>query len=290
MAKVAVVTDSTHYLPREIIARHRILEVPLYVGVNGSSVRETEIGDLEGFYRGLADFDGLPHTSQPSVGDFLVVYEPLLEDGFDVLSIHLSGGISGTVRVAEQARDQLIELGAEPPRILVVDSGTACAPLGLLAIAAANAVQRGGDLQTAVRAAHELGATQNIVFAVDTLEYLRRGGRIGTAQAWLGSALKIKPILTLDHEIKPIERVRTSKRAFERLVDHLRERHESGCDAWIVQHIRAAEQAELLAKRGREIFGSDPEFISEIGPVIGSHIGPGLLGASGWPRELIGQI
>jgi DegV family protein with EDD domain len=131
-----------------------------------------------------------------------------------------------------------------------------------------------------VRAAR---AETKIWFAIDTLEYLKRGGRIGGAQAWFGSALKIKPILTVESEITPIERVRTSGRAFERMVDYLRARQEDGATAWAVQHIQAPEQAERLVERGREIFKSEPVFIGEIGPVIGTHVGPGLLGVSGVP-------
>jgi DegV family protein with EDD domain len=115
-------------------------------------------------------------------------------------------------------------------------------------------------------------------FAIDTLEYLRRGGRIGGARAWIGSALKIKPILTLEEEIAPIERVRTRGRSLERLREYARERHESGADAWVVQHIQDRETAERLVDDCREIFGCEPVFVSEIGPVIGAHAGPGLIG------------
>ncbi len=120
-------------------------------------------------------------------------------------------------------------------------------------------------------------------FAIDTLEYLRRGGRIAAAQAWLGSALRIKPILTVESEITPIERVRTSGRAFERLLEYLGERKAAGADGWVVQHIQAPEEAGKLVARGREMFGTDPVFVSEIGPVIGTHVGPGLLGVGGIP-------
>jgi DegV family protein with EDD domain len=126
-------------------------------------------------------------------------------------------------------------------------------------------------------------------FAIDTLEYLRKGGRIAGAQAWLGSALRIKPILTVKSEITPVERVRTSRRAFEKMVDLLRSRQQDGADAWMVQHIQAPREAQELAARGREIFGCDPQVISEIGPVIGTHVGPGLLGAGGIPSSLLGS-
>ena len=135
--------------------------------------------------------------------------------------------------------------------------------------------------------ARRAGAELKLWFAIDTLEYLRRGGRIAGAQAWLGSALKIKPILTVESEITPIERVRTSRRAFERMVDLLASRNEDGADGWMVQHIQAPRQAEALAARGTEIFGVAPRVISEIGPVIGTHVGPGLLGAGGLPSSFL---
>jgi DegV family protein with EDD domain len=129
-----------------------------------------------------------------------------------------------------------------------------------------------------------------LLFAVDTLEYLRRGGRIGAAQAWVGSALKIKPILTIEREIVPIERVRTAGRAFERMVDHLIERRESGADLFFIQHIQAPEVAERLVERGREIYGREPEIVSEIGPVIGAHVGPGLIGVTGLQSSVLGPV
>jgi DegV family protein with EDD domain len=120
-------------------------------------------------------------------------------------------------------------------------------------------------------------------FAVDTLEFLRRGGRIGSAGAWLGTTLRIKPILQLEAEITPVERVRTSGRAFERMVDYMRSLKDDGADAWSVQHIQAPDQAERLIERGHEVFGNEPTSVSEIGPVIGTHVGPGLLGLGGTP-------
>ena len=159
--------------------------------------------------------------------------------------------------------------------------------IGLIALAGSAAARAGGDIDTVMTRVRSAVDSAKIWFAVDTLEFLRRGGRIGTAQAWLGGALKIKPILTVEGEITPIERVRTSGRAFERMVDYLRSRHEDGCDAWVVQHIQAADQAAALAERGIEIFGCEPAFVSEIGPVIGTHVGPGLLGVGGIPQTLL---
>ena len=290
MPGVAVVTDTTHYLPAEVVERHEIHLVSLYVNWNGRTDRESDMPDYDAFYDHMRSATDLPSTSQPSVGDFLAVYEPLLEAGEDVLSIHLSGGISGTVQAAEQAREALIERGVAPERIVVIDSDTGAAGHGLMAIAANNAVRGGADLAGAVEAAHNVRAGMKIHFAVDTLEYLRRGGRIGGAQAWIGSALKIKPILSINREILPIERVRTAGRAFERLVEHLASQHDDGADVFFIQHIQAHEIAARLAERGIEIDGRPPEFVSEIGPVIGAHVGPGLFGVTGLPGSALGPV
>ena len=292
MPGVAVVTDTTQYLPREVVERHGLHLVSLYVTWAGRTDRETDLPDYDAFYDHLRDGEGeMPSTSQPSVGDFLAVYEPLLESGADVLSIHLSAGISGTVQAAEQARAALLERGIAPERISVLDSRTGCAGHGLMAIAAANAVQRGADIDGAAAAASALRETMTILFAVDTLEYLRRGGRIGAAQAFLGSALKIKPILTIDSEIMPVERVRTSGRAIDRLVQELRDQREkNGADVFFIQHVQAPDVAARIAERGLEIYGRDPEFVSELGPVIGTHTGPGLVGVTAVASKLLGPV
>jgi DegV family protein with EDD domain len=154
-------------------------------------------------------------------------------------------------------------------------------------LAAAAAAKSGGDLATVSERVAAARDGLRMWFAVDTLEYLRRGGRIGGAQAWMGSALKIKPILTLDGEITPIERVRTSQRAFTRMADFLDELHDAGRDAWVVQHIQAPDEAKRLVEHGRGVFGTEPVFVSEVGPVIGAHVGPGLLGVGAIPAELL---
>jgi DegV family protein with EDD domain len=286
MSQVAIVTDSTQYLPEDVRAAHDLHVVSLYVTRAGTQERESDITDYGRFYGELRAASDLPSTSQPSIGDFLAVFEPLLAEGRDIVCVLISGGISGTVESARQAAAEA--LASHPGRrIEVVDSGSSCGGLGLIAMAAATAARGGADVDTVVARAFAAKETMKIWFAVDTLEFLRRGGRIGTAQAWLGGALKIKPILTLEDVITPIERVRTSGRAFERLLDYARSRKEAGCDAWAVQHIQAPAESERLIDRCREIFGSEPLFNAEIGPVIGSHVGPGLLGVAGLPPELM---
>src|SRR6185312_12915926 len=232
---VAVVTDSTSYLPRDMVAANGIHEVSLYVRDGSGPRRELEISDYGRFYDDLRGAADLPTTSQPSIGDFTAVYAPLVAAGSDVVSVHISGGISGTVESARQAAAEVVR---EHPgrRIEVVDSTVSAGALGLVALAATGSARAGGDTDAVVAAAGAGVAAMRFWFAVDTLEYLRRGGRIGA-------------------------------------------------DAWVVQHIRAADVAERLVVRGRELFGCEPAFVSEVGPVIGAHVGPGLVGFGGIPRS-----
>jgi DegV family protein with EDD domain len=290
-AKTAVVTDTTAYLPEELIAEHDIKRVSLYVSLDGEQRPEIEIAGeqyTEFFERLRRSSEGAT-TSQPSVGDFCAVYEPLLADGKEIVSIHLSAGISGTYKSASQARERLVDQGKGGERIHVYDSRSACGGQALVVLAAVGAATRGAGGYEALAAAQRCRDALEMWFAIDTLEYLRRGGRIGAAQAWLGSALQIKPILTLGEEITPVERVRTRRRAFERMVDYARQRRDDGADAWVVQHIQDEETAQRLVEQGRELFGSDPVFVSEIGPVIGAHVGPGLIGVGGVPAALLEQ-
>jgi len=286
MPPVAVATDSTSYLPRALADGEGIHQVSLYVGWGGERERELAMEGFDAFYERLRRDPELPTTSQPSIGDFLAVWEPLLDAGHEIVSIHLAGGISGTCEAARQAHALLAERGLGA-RVEVIDGETACGGLGMLLLAAAAAARSGAGKDAVVARVLEARQALRIWFCLDTLEYLRRGGRIGKAQAWLGGTLKIKPILSLEYEIVPVERVRTAGRAFERMIKYAEELHESGSDGWVVQHIQAPEQAERLIDRCREIFDSEPLFTSEVGPVIGTYTGPGLIGVGAIPRALL---
>ncbi len=286
MPSVAVATDSTHYLPRTLANEQGIHQVSLYVGWKGQPERELEMDGFASFYTRLRDDRELPTTSQPSIGDFLAVWEPLLEEGREIVSIHLAGGISGTCEAARQAHEILAERGLGE-RVEVLDGETACGGMGLLVLAACAAARAGADKDAVVARVREAREALKMWFCLDTLEYLRRGGRVGNAQAWLGGTLRIKPILSLGYEITPVERVRTAGRAFERMVQYAQELHDRGADGWVVQHIQAPEQSQRLIDRCREIFDSEPVFTSEVGPVIGTYTGPGLIGVGAIPRALL---
>jgi DegV family protein with EDD domain len=289
MSPAVVVTDTTAYLPGDLVDRMGIALVPLYVNFGAEHTeRESDVTDYPAFFEELRGAEELPTTSQPSVGDFVSAYEPLLAGGSDVVSIHISARLSGTADSARQAAEQLEREGKGGERIRVIDSETGAGGLGMLVLVCAAAAKAGLDLNAIEARLNEARAELKIWFALDTLEFLKRGGRIGAASAWIGSTLRVKPILTMEGgELKPVERVRTSSRAFERLVDYARQRHESGADGWVVQHISVPDQAARLTDRCREVFDCDPLFIGEIGPVLSTHTGPGLLGVGSIPTRYL---
>ena len=288
MSPVAVVTDSTSYLPPELIERHGIEVVPLYVVFGGDrTVPEIEITDYPAFFEELRSADKLPTTSQPSVGDFTSVFEPLLAAGQEVVSVHISGGLSGTPEAARQAKEALTRDGKGGEGIEVVDSTTAAGGLGFMVLAAAKAASDGATAREVAAHVAEARKELRLWFAIDTLEFLKRGGRIGAASAWIGSTLRVKPILTVENEMTPVERVRTSKRAMERMVDYARQRKDSGADAWSAQHINAPHALQELIERCSAVYGRPPTIVSEIGPVLSAHTGPGLLGMGGLPAHYV---
>jgi DegV family protein with EDD domain len=274
-SSVAVVTDSTTYLPPELIERWGVQQVSLYVGWGDERLPEREY-DLDAFYARLRDSPNLPSTSQPSVGDFLACFEPLAGEGRDVVSVHIASGLSGTCESAREAARVIADKGL-PGRVEVVDGQTGAGGLGCLALAAAGASEQGLALGAVVDTIHKTRKGLEMWFCLDTLEYLRKGGRIGAAQALVGSALKIKPILTFGTEITPVGRVRTRKRAMQQMVTYLHELRDRGASDWFVQHAQSFDDAGALVAGGTVIFGKAPLFCTQVGPVLGAHLGSGML-------------
>lgn len=284
VAGVVVVSDSNAYLPKQLAEANGVVTLQQYVIFgDGRRVHEDDV-DLDAFFEEMRSAEILPKTSHPTTDDFVAAYEGLLGSSDGIVSVHSSGQLSGTVAAATEAVERL-DAG---DRIQVVDSLSAGAGLALIALAAARCAATGESPERVVAKAEEARAELKMWFAIDTLEFLRRSGRIGGASAWVGSTLRVKPILTMQSgQMMPVERVRTSERAFERLVDYARQRHASGADAWVVQHVRSPEAAERLADRAREVFGNDPVFCSEIGAVVGAHTGPGLIGLAALPARVL---
>jgi DegV family protein with EDD domain len=285
---VRVVGDSTSYLTPAQISDYGITEVSLAVVWNDRSVPELEITDLDAFYDELRDMKDLPGTSQPSVGQFLEVFEPIIAAGDDIVSLHFSSGISGTYESAVQAKQQLERDGVDPLRVTVLDTGSACGGYGVILMAAGAAAKRGAEHGQVVAAALEMMDGLSFWFAIDTLEYLRRGGRIGAVASVLGGAIKIKPILTVNTEgIVPVEKVRTEARVLARIAD-LGQEHIPEGGGFIVQHVQAPERAQKVIDDLTSRLNRGPSFIpGEIGPVIGAHVGPGLIGVGVFPAQLI---
>lgn len=287
---IALVTDSTASLTAEDCERLDVEVANLYIVLDGEQRREDLITDLPAFYQAVLDSPRQTTTSQPSVGDFTRLYLPLLEQGREIVSIHLSGGISGTCDSARQAARALAEDGKGGERIHVVDSRTTSGALAFCVLAAANAIRDGHPVEEVLARTERAREGIDTLIMVDTLDYLRKGGRIGGAQAWIGGALKIKPLLKLEETVIPAERVRTTSRAMERLKEFAREKARGDVEmTWTVQHIQAPELAADLAACCREAFQCEGAFLDEMSMVLGVHAGPGVVAVGTVPTELVGS-
>jgi DegV family protein with EDD domain len=288
MGSVHVVTDSTAYLPRGLVDECDIRVVSLSYSTGTETRLEVDLGgDYSEFYRELAAGGPMSTTSPPPVDDFKATYAELLADGGSIVSVHISSAMSETCANARAAADALAEEDIGRGRVDVIDSAATGGQLGCVVLAAARLANAGADHEAVADGARAGRHEVRVWFLVDTLEYLRRGGRIGTAAAWLGSALQVKPILTIESEITAVERVRTRERGLDRLVELMRNWRSLGADAYFVQHTGAHEDAERFAQRLQEIFRRPPEFISELGPVLGTHCGPGVIGSGGIPSRFL---
>ncbi len=278
-APVRIVTDSLAWIPPDLAQAHHIRVVPLHVTIDGEHFTETVDLTNEEFYRRLRAARSLPTTSQPSAGEFLDVYREVAREAAAILSVHASSKLSGTVRSAETAAAQLRQ---EQPhlRIEVLDTLTIATAEGIVALRAAQQAARGEPLERILAAARELAPKTRVLVAVETLEYLQKGGRIGRARALLGGLLHIRPILTIaGGEVAPKDRVRTRARALERMVELMAADAAGRPFSHVaVLHADAAEVADELAGMIQQRFAVEWLIRSEIGPVIGTHVGPGAVG------------
>ncbi|WP_222193247.1 DegV family protein [Modestobacter italicus] len=273
---VAVVTDSTAYLPPEVVDTLGIEVVPLYVVLAGRSGREGSDVTSAEVARSLAVRGGHVSTSRPTPGDFVAVYRRLLDGGAErIVSVHLSGELSGTWDAARLAAGQVGE-----HLVTVLDSRSAAMGTGFAVLAAARAAADGAPAAEVAGAARDTAAVTRTFFVVDTLEHLRRGGRIGAAAALLGSALAMKPVLHVtDGRVVALEKVRTSARAVNRLVQRAVDVAGDGAVAAAVHHLAAPERAQRLADQLTARLPRLTELhVSELGAAVGAHVGPGAVG------------
>jgi DegV family protein with EDD domain len=275
MPKVAIVTDSTVNLPQNIIDEYSITVVPQIVIWDDKIYRDGIDIQPAAFYTRLQSSPSMPSSSQVSPITLRDTFTGLLDQGYDVLAIVVSSHLSGTMNSAIQAKEMLPGKPVE-----LVDSLTASMALGFQVLMAARAAKNGATLKECKAIAEKARAQSGVYFVVDTLEFLHRGGRIGGAARLLGTALNLKPILTVtDGKIEPVSRVRTQKKAFEKLLNIIAEKldHEE-VTRLSVLHANAASQADQLMSELVERFHPAETILTEVSPVIGTHTGPGTIG------------
>ena len=272
---VAVVTDSTAYLPPGVGDKYGVGEVPLHVVLGGRTGAETVEVSPSDVAEALKERRVQVTTSRPTPGEFADLYRST--DSSCIVSVHLSSALSGTFEAAQLAA---AEVAADGIEVRTVDSRTLAMGLGFAVIAAARAAAGGADADAVEERAREAAAATDVLFYVDTLEHLRRGGRIGAAGALVGAALAVKPLLhVVDGRIAPLEKVRTASKALARLEAIAVERAGDSAVDLAVHHLAAAGKAEQLAEHLRAaVPGLGELHLSEVGAVVGAHVGPGLLG------------
>ncbi len=267
-----IVTDSTADIPQSLALEMGVTIVPLTVHFQEESYRDGIDLDTERFFVKLAQSAALPTTSQPSESAFRETYEELSKDGSEILSIHISSRLSGTMNSARLAAQEL------EGRVTVhlVDSNFTSMSLGMIVLEAARAVKGGASTTEVLDLVSQTITKSHLLLVVDTLEYLQKGGRIGRAGAFLGSILNIKPVLTLEEgEVRPLERVRTRSRAIERLYEWATSF--TGSAEIAVMHATTPADAKTLADRLAAVFPDMTIHLGRIGPVVGTHIGPGAM-------------
>jgi DegV family protein with EDD domain len=275
MSKVAIITDSTAYIPKELVEQYQITVVPQVLIWGDETLRDDiDIKPTE-FYTRLATAEVMPTTSQATPADFKTIYEKLHGEGKEILVILVSDLLSKTVNSAQLASDMVPDAKVE-----ILNSTTTAMEMGFLVLAAARAAEKGATLEECKEIAVAAKERSGVIFAVDTLEFLHRGGRIGGASRFLGTALKLKPLLELSGgRIEALERVRTKKKAHDRLMDLIVERVKGKENIRLASlHANAADDARELLERISALVNPVEAVYSEVSPVIGSHVGPGTIG------------
>lgn len=276
MNKVAIVTDSTAYLPKECIDQYQISTIPLSMIWGDQILRDgVDIQPAE-FYDRLSKSKIMPTTSQVTPAAMLETFQPLLAQGYDVLGIFLSSKFSGTIQSAIQARDML-DGAAE--RVAIVDSQLTTMAMGWPVLTSARAAQAGENLAECQKIAENTCKNSGVLFVVETLEFLRRGGRIGGASALLGTALNIKPVLEMrDGRIESVEKIRTKQKAIQRMLELTSERISGRTPVRVaVTHANSEADASSVLKLANAQFSPIETLTSSLSPVIGTHAGPGTV-------------
>lgn len=277
MTKIAVVTDSTTYMPPDLLKKHNITVAP-QVLIWGDQTYKDGVDIQSGeFFTRLKTAKVMPTTSQVAVVSFQEIFQDLVNKDFEVLAILVSSKLSGTIQSAVQARDLM---GTGRDKINIVDSQSVAMALGFQALAVARAIQAGASLKEAIELAERSHEYTGVFFAVDTLEFLHRGGRIGGAQRFVGTMLNMKPILAIqDGRVEGIERIRTKSRAQDRVLELTIEKVNKRTPVRLATlHANAAEDAKALLSRAEQALQPVESIFTEVSPTVGTHAGPGTVG------------
>lgn len=276
--KIAVVSDSTAYIPKELIEKYNIYTIPLSVGFGDDFYREEVDISVERFYEKVKEASELPTTSQPSLGSFVQLYESLAEQYDTVISIHLSKQLSGTYEASISAGKMVDNLD-----VFSFDSAISAMPQGFYVLEAAEMVKQGKSIDEIMDRLNVMKETMIAYFMVDDLSHLQRGGRLSGAQALVGSLLRIKPILHIvEGKIIPFDKVRTRKRALQRIMSLLeKDLQEHDVKRIVFTHANNPEVAKELQQTINEKYPQIETVFSDLGPVVGTHLGEGAIGV-GW--------
>ena len=276
---IKIVTDSTSYIPEEFINKYDISVVSLNVIMNGESIREVDL-DNETFYSKMEESTEIPSSSQPSPDEIYNTFENIIKEGNSIVGIFISSDMSGTVSSANLIKNMLLEK-YPTAHIEIVDSRSNCMQMGYVAIEAAKAAAAGKSMEEVIDVCTSVINNSRFLFTPDTLDYLKKGGRIGGASALLGTLFQIKPILTVcDGKTTVFTKVRTKKKALDTLVNTLvNDIQGKELGGVIVHHINCQDEGLSLAKKIKEQLGVDVK-IDTIGPIIGLHVGPGSIGVA----------
>lgn len=277
MSKIAIVTDSTAYIPSDLVEQYNLTVAPQVLIWGEETYQDGVDIQPDEFYERLKTTDVMPTTSQVSIATMKSIFESLVEKGHDVLGIFLSAKLSGTIQSAVQAKEMMEKAGE---KVTFVDSESTAMAMGFQVLTVARAVEDGASLKDAIALAEKAREHTGVYFAVDTLEFLHRGGRIGGAQRFLGTALNMKPVLAVqDGRVEAVERIRTKSKALERVFELVMEQTQGKTPIRLATlHASAEDEARTLLDKATNELNAAESIMTTVSPVVGTHAGPGTVG------------
>jgi len=277
MSKIALVTDSTTYMPPELVKKYNISVAPQVLIWGDQTYKDGVDIESREFFKRLKTAKVMPTTSQVAVISFQEIFQDLVDKGYEVLALLVSSRLSGTVQSAMQAKDLM---NSAREKVHVVDSQSVAMALGFQVLAVARALETGASLNDVIALAEKSYQYTGVFFAVDTLEFLHRGGRIGGAQRFLGTMLNMKPILAIqDGRVEGIDRIRTKNKSHDRVLELTIEKVAGRTPVRLATlHANAAEDAKALLTRAEQALNPVESIFTEVSPTVGTHAGPGTIG------------